>query len=338
MPIPLFKSARRVAVVAGTFFLATMFSAQAEDALPQLERLQSSPVLRHLKPNPTNAAPKTAPERTVAQMFVPEGFKVELIAGEPDLHQPIAFAWDERGRIWVVEAYSYPTKRVPGEGLDKVVILSDEDGDGKFETRKVFAEKLNLASAIEVGHGGVWIGAAPELLFIPDRNRDDIPDGPPQVLLDGFGYQDTHETMNSFLWGPDGWLYGIQGVFNTARIGKPGVPASERPELRAGVWRYHPVRHTFEIFAHGGSNPWGLDYDEHGQLFMTHCRSYWGKGPTTHVIQGGQFWNQVNGNYAPFIIANAPREFPPRATITARAARARAAAMRFTVAIRTSAR
>jgi putative membrane-bound dehydrogenase-like protein len=310
MLIPLRKFARRPAVIAGTSLIITLLNARAEDALPQLERLQSSPVLRHLIPNPTNGPAKTAPERTVAQMYVAEGFKVELIAGEPDLHQPIAFAWDERGRIWVVEAYSYPTKRAPGEGLDKVVILSDEDGDGKFETRKVFAEKLNLASAIEVGHGGVWIGAAPELLFIPDRNHDDIPDGPPQVLLDGFGYQDTHETLNSFLWGSDGWLYGIQGVFNTARIGKPGVPASERPELRAGVWRYHPVRHTFEIFAHGGSNPWGLDYDEHGQLFMTHCRSYWGKGPTTHVIQGGQFWNQVNANYAPFIIANPPREFP----------------------------
>jgi putative membrane-bound dehydrogenase-like protein len=310
MLIPLRKFVRHPAVIAGIFLTLAVLSVRAEDALPQLERLQSSPVLRHLKPNPTNGPATTAPERTVAQMFVPEGFKVELIAAEPDLHQPIAFAWDERGRIWVVEAYSYPTKRAPGEGLDKVIILSDEDGDGKFETRKVFAEKLNLASAIEVGHGGVWIGAAPELLFIPDRNHDDVPDGPPQVLLDGFGYQDTHETLNSFLWGPDGWLYGIQGVFNTARIGKPGVPASERPELRAGVWRYHPVRHTFEIFAHGGSNPWGLDYDEHGQMFMTHCRSYWGKGPTTHVIQGGQFWNQVNANYAPFIIANPPREFP----------------------------
>jgi putative membrane-bound dehydrogenase-like protein len=282
----------------------------AEDPLPQVERLKSSPVLQHLKPNPIAGEPKTAAERTLAQMYVPEGFKVDLIAAEPDIHQPIAFAWDERGRIWVVEAYSYPTKRPAGEGLDKVVIFADEDGDGHFETRKVFAEGLNLASGIEVGYGGVWIGAAPELLFIPDRNRDDVPDGPPQVLLDGFGYQDTHETLNSFLWGPDGWLYGIQGVFNTARIGKPGVPPEQRPELRAGVWRFHPVRHEFEIFAHGGSNPWGLDYDEHGELFMTHCRSYWGKGFTTHVIQGGQFWNQVNANYAPFIIANPPPEFP----------------------------
>ncbi len=156
----------------------------------------------------------------------------------------------------------------------------------------------------------MWIGAAPELLFIPDKNHDDIPDGPPQTMLDGFGYQDTHECLNSFLWGPDGWLYGIQGVFNLAHIGKPGAKDTGRTELRAGVWRYHPTRHVFEVFAHGGSNPWGLDYDEHGQLFMTHCRSYWGRGGTTHVIQGGQFWNQANANYAPYIIADPPQDFP----------------------------
>ncbi|HKQ37786.1 MAG TPA: PVC-type heme-binding CxxCH protein [Verrucomicrobiae bacterium] len=296
-------------------FLICVLIAFAEEPLPQIERLQSSPVLRHLKPNPTTltaTAPSPTPDvaRTLSQMYVPEGFKVELVAAEPDVRQPVAFAWDERGRIWIAEAFSYPAKRPPGEGLDRIIVLADEDGDGRFESRKIFAEKLNLVSGLEIGHGGVWVGAAPELLFIPDRNHDDKPDGPPEVLLDGFGYQDTHEALNSFLWGPDGWLYGNQGVFNTARIGKPGVPPDQRPELRAGVWRYHPVRHTFEIFAHGGSNPWGLDYDEHGQVFMTHCRSYWGRGLTTHVIQNGHFWNQVNANYAPFIIANPPKEFP----------------------------
>src|SRR5262245_11458571 len=282
----------------------------AEPPLPQIERLKTSPVLQHLKPNPMPQPPRTAAEQTLAQMYLPEGFRAELVVAEPDLHQPIAFAFDERGRIWVAEAYSYPTKRPAGQGLDKIVIFEDRDGDGKFETRKVFAEGLNLVSALEIGYGGVWVGAAPELLFIPDRNYDDVPDGPPQVLLDGFGYQDTHECLNSFLWGPDGWLYGNQGVFNTARIGKPGSPDSERVELRAGVWRYHPVRHEFEVFAYGGSNQWGLDYDEHGQFFMTHCRSYWGRGGTTHVLQGGHFWNQANANYAPFIVANPPTDFP----------------------------
>jgi hypothetical protein len=112
------------------------------------------------------------------------------------------------------------------------------------------------------------------------------------------------------MWGPDGWLYGNQGVFNYARIGQPGTPDAKRTELRAGIWRYHPMRHEFEVFAEGGSNQWGLDYDERGQVFMTHCRSYWGRGPTTHVIQGGHYWNQANANYAPFIVANPPRDFP----------------------------
>lgn len=282
----------------------------AEQPLPQEARLKSSPVLQHLQPNPDRALIASAAEQTVAQMHVPEGFKVELVAGEPNLVQPVAFTFDALGRIWVAEALSYPTKRPKGQGLDRITILTDRDGNGSFETRKVFAEGLNLVSGLEIGHGGVWVGAAPELLFIPDRDRDDQPDGPPKVMLDGFGYQDTHETLNSFLWGPDGWLYGIQGVFNTARVSIPQTPVEDRPELRAGVWRFHPVRHEFEIFAHGGSNPWGLDYDERGQLFMTHCRSYWGRGPTTHVIQGGQFWNQVNANYAPYVIANPPQEYP----------------------------
>jgi putative membrane-bound dehydrogenase-like protein len=232
-----------------------------------------------------------------------------LLFASPN-NAPVAFAFDERGRIWVAEAYSYPQKQPAGKGLDKIVIFEDRDGDGKFESRKVFAESLNLVSGFEVGHGGVWIGAAPELLFIPDRNHDDVPDGAPQVLLEGFGYQDTHECLNSFMWGPDGWLYGNQGVFNYSRIGKPGAPDNKRTELRAGVWRYHPVRHEFEVFAEGGSNQWGLDYDERGQIFMTHCRSYWGRGGTTHVIQGGQFWNQANANYAPYIMANPPKDFP----------------------------
>ncbi len=281
-----------------------------EVPLPQVERLKSSPVLRHLRPNPAPQPPASEPEKTVASMYVPPGFKAVLVAAEPDVRQPVAFAIDERGRLWIAEAHSYPTRRPAGEGLDRLVILADNDSNGTFESRKIFAEGLNLVSGFEVGYGGVWVGAAPELLFLPDRDRDDVPDGPPEVLLDGFGYQDTHECLNSFLWGPDGWLYGIQGVFNLAHIGKPGAPDAERQELRAGVWRYHPVRHEFEVFAHGGSNPWGLDFDSRGQLFMTHCRSYWGRGGTTHVIQGGQFWNQANANYAPFIIADPPREYP----------------------------
>jgi putative membrane-bound dehydrogenase-like protein len=271
------------------------------------QRSTYNAILHHLQPNTVRAQDRDdAAASTLAQMHVPAGFSVLPIASEPRVHQPIAMTFDERGRLWVIEAHSYPQKRVDGHGLDRILIFSDNDGDGTFESRSVFMEGLNLASGIEVGFGGVWIGAAPELLFIPDRNRDDIPDSKPEIVLDGFGYADTHETLNSLVWGPDGWLYGTQGVFNASLIGTPGTPDSERLSLGAGVWRYHPVRRVVEIFAHGGSNPWGLDYDQDGQWFMTHCRSFFGKGGTTHVMQGGHYWNQVNSGYAPFISSTAP--------------------------------
>jgi putative membrane-bound dehydrogenase-like protein len=273
-------------------------------------RVRTSPVLAHLRKNPAIAAPRTPAESTVAEMYVQEGFQVELIAAEPDVLQPIAFAIDERGRLWIAEAFSYPQKQPLGQGKDRIIILADGDGDGRFETRKVFAEGLNLVSGLAVGHGGAWVGAAPELLFIPDADRDGAPDGPPRVLLDGWGYQDTHETLNSFTWGPDGWLYGNQGVFTSSAIGKPGTPAAERIELAAGVWRYHPVRHVFEVFARGGSNQWGLDFNARGDLFMTHCRSYWGGGLTTHVVHHGHYWNQANSRHAPFVSGQHPPGAP----------------------------
>lgn len=269
-----------------------------------------NPVLQQLVENPATPTHDSPASTTVGQMYVPDGFSVDVVAAEPDIHQPIAFTFDTKGRLWVVEGHSYPQKRPEGEGLDRVVILTDSNGDGRFDQRKVFAEGLNLVSGIEVGYGGVWIGAAPQLLFIPDRDNDDVADADPEVLLDGFGYGDTHETLNSFMWGPDGWLYGNQGVFNTSMIGKAGAADAERKKLSAGVWRYHPMHHKFEVFASGGSNQWGLDYDEHGQIFMTHCRSYWGQGATTHVMRNGHYWNQVNGGYAPFISSTVLPDMP----------------------------
>ena len=277
-----------------------------------LTRLRESPVLWHLRDNPAKptAVANPAAQKLVAGMKLVSGFQAELIAAEPDLHQPVAFAFDDRGRIWVAEAFSYPKKQPEGQGKDRILIFEDKDGDGTFETKKVFIEGLNLVSGLEVGFGGVWVGAAPQLLFIPDRNRDDVPDSAPVVLLDGWGFQDTHETLNSFTWGPDGWLYGCQGVFTHSNIGKPGTPEEERQKLRAGVWRYHPVRHEFEIFADGGSNQWGLDFNNVGHLFMTHCRSFHGGGGTSFVIRNGHYWNQSNNNYAPFV-SNRGTDFAP---------------------------
>src|SRR5579875_1959724 len=198
------------------------------------------------------------PEKAAAAMTVPEGFEVQLLAGEPDVRQPIAFCLDDRGRLWVAEAYSYPIRRSEKEAKDRILIFEDSDGDGKFDKRTIVMEGLNLVSGLEVGFGGVWIGAAPYLMFVPVKPGEDKPAGKPQILLDGWHYEDTHETLNAFCWGPDGWLYGCHGVFTHSRVGKPGTPDKDRIPLNAAVWRYHPTKHIFEVFAHGTSNPWDL--------------------------------------------------------------------------------
>jgi putative membrane-bound dehydrogenase-like protein len=233
------------------------------------------------------------PEESRKIMEVPDGFAVDLIAGEPDLVQPIAMSFDARGRIWVIEGMTYPRRAPEGQGKDRILIFEDKDGNGSFETRKIFAEGINLASGIEIGFGGVFVGAAPYLLFYPDANGDDIPDSEPEILLDGFGYHDTHETLNSFTWGPDGWLYGVHGVFTHSKVGKPGTSNDERVSLNAGVWRYHPTKREFEVFAYGTSNPWGVDFNDQGDFFISACvipHFY-------NMVQGGRYIRQGSASH-----------------------------------------
>lgn len=232
-------------------------------------------------------------EEAVDAMTLPEGFSAYVGATEPEVKQPIAMALDDLGRVWIAEAYEYPQRARGKKGRDRILIFEDTNGDGSLDSRKVFAEGLNLVSGLEVGHGGVWVGAAPYLLFIADADGDDVPDGEPEILLDGWGYQDTHETLNAFIWGPDGWLYGCHGVFTHSRVGKPGTPNRDRQPINAGIWRYHPTKHEFEVFAHGTSNPWGVDFDDRGQAFCTACVI----PHLFHVIQGGRYQRQAGPHF-----------------------------------------
>ncbi len=236
-----------------------------------------------------------SPKEALERMKVPEGFSVDLIAAEPQITQPIAMCFDARGRIWAIEGHTYPVRAPEGKGKDRIVIFEDTTGDGAFDTRKVFAEGINLASGLEVGFGGVYVGAAPNLLFYADADGNDQADDEPEVLLDGWGYQDTHETLNAFTWGPDGWLYGCHGVFTHSVVGKPGTPEADRVKFNAGLWRFHPVTHKFEAFAQGTSNPWGTDFNEYGDWFVSACVIphffHLTNGGLYHR-QGGQHFNQ----------------------------------------------
>jgi putative membrane-bound dehydrogenase-like protein len=247
-------------------------------------------------PKDTVAHAGLPPEEAVRAATLPPGFAMTVFAAEPDLVNPIAFCLDARGRLWVAEGLTYPNRAPEGEGRDRILVFEDTDGDGRHDRRTVFAEKLNLVSGLEIGYGGLWVGAAPYLMFFPIVEGDaPRPLGEPQILLDGWGYQDTHETLNTFRWGPDGWLYGCHGVFTHSRVGRPGKPEAERKKINAGFWRYHPTRHEFEVFAEGTSNPWGIDFDAHGHLFAEACVI----PHLFHVIQGARYHRQAGQHFHP---------------------------------------
>src|SRR5262249_2628201 len=122
-------------------------------------------------------------------------------------------------------------------------------------------------------------------------------DGPPEVLLDGWSLDAKHNVENGLAWGPDGWLYGLNGILATSRIGRPGAPDSERVPFNCGVWRYHPLRRVFEPVAWGTTNPWGLDFDDHGEMFMTNCviSHLW------HVIPGAHYKRMFGEDFNPHL-------------------------------------
>ncbi len=236
------------------------------------------------------------PQAAARAMTLPPNFRATVFAAEPDIVQPIAFTFDDRGRIWLVECLSYPKWTSDGTGNDRVVILEDTNGDGRFDRRTVFYDKGANLTGIAYGFGGVWLCSAPNLLFIPDRNQDDQPDGPPEVVLDGWTLKAKHNIFNGLTWGPDGWLWGLSGINDLSIVGKPGTPLEQRTKINCGVWRYHPVRQIFEPVAWGTTNPWGLDFDEYGEAFITNCviHHLW------HVVPGAHFQRMFGADLNPY--------------------------------------
>lgn len=238
--------------------------------------------------DPGDAQPPT-PQQALAKLKLPAGFQATLFAAEPDVQNPVAMAWDAKGRMWVAENYTYAerSKRFDLALRDRVVILEDKDNDGVAETRKVFTDDVQMLTSVEVGHGGTWLMCPPQVLFIPDANGDDIPDGPPQVMLDGFtvAKDNYHNFANGLRWGPDGWLYGRCGHSCPASLGVPGTPEAERIPMKGGIWRFHPQRKTVEVLTHGTTNPWGHDWDKNGELFFinTVTGHLWHLMPGAHL-------------------------------------------------------
>ena len=265
------------------------------------------------------SAPFLSPAAAVEAMTVQPGFRANLFAAEPMISQPFAFCFDAKGRMWIAENRDYETRGsgFSNDGRSRILILEDTDRDGTADSRKVFLEGIPFPAAIAVGFGGLWLGAPPHLLFVPDRDGDDRADMEDiEVRLTGWGIADRHETLNSFIWGPDGWLYGLQGFATPSHVGRPvgkgriykhtepfpeqHEPAESPVKIDGGVWRYHPVKDRFEVVAHGFSNPWGIDFNAKGHLFITACviPHLW------HVIPGGIYHRQGGSHINPHVYAD----------------------------------
>ncbi len=214
---------------------------------------------------------------------------VGVFAAEPDVQNPIAMAWDRRGRLWIAENYTYSdtTDRFDLRQRDRVLIFEDADADGRFDRRTVFTDDVQMLASIEHGFGGVWLLCPPRLLFVPDRDGNDVPDGPAEVVLDGFSVavENHHTFANGLNWGPDGWLYGRCGASSPGEVGVRGTPADRRVPVRGGLWRYHPTRKRFEMLAHGTTNPWGHDWDALGEAFFINTVN----GHLWHLIPGAHY-------------------------------------------------
>ncbi|HEX2746882.1 MAG TPA: PVC-type heme-binding CxxCH protein, partial [Verrucomicrobiales bacterium] len=228
-----------------------------------------------------------------AKVQLPEGFTMNVFAAEPVVRNPIAMAWDTRGRMWIAENYTYAERpiKLDTRYRDRILVLEDTDQDGKADKTTVFADDLQGLMSVETGvykkRRGIWAIALPRVVFIPDANGDDRPDGPAETVLDGFPMpaENHHNCANGLRWGPDGWLYGRCGASGPAMAGVPGTPDSERVPVNGGVWRFNPNSSVFESLCSGTTNPWGMDWNAEGELFFINTVN----GHLWHVIPGAHF-------------------------------------------------
>ncbi len=236
-----------------------------------------------------------SPEEAVKAFKLPDGFHIALVAAEPDVVQPVAFDFDDRGRLWVAQFLSYP--KWAAEGHDSIILLEDTKGAGRMDRRSVIWEKGNYVTSFTLGYGGIWVTSPPNLLFIPcDFNADKPVAGEPKIVLDGWSHAGTHNIVSNLTWGPDGWLYGGNGISSRSRVGPPGTPESARVFIDGGIWRYHPVTKKLEQVCTGMTNPWGLDWDTHGELFCTNNVT----AHLFHVVPGARFERSHESDQNPY--------------------------------------
>ena len=236
-------------------------------------------------PAPKYQLPFTA-EDSMKFISVPAEFKLELFAKEPDIIEPIAFNFDERGRLWIIEAINYPNVVLNGNpGDDRIKIVEDTNGDGRADKFTVFAEHLNLPTSLVFANGGVIVAAAPHMLFLKDTNGDDKADVK-QILSTGWGIRDTHAGPSNLMYGPDNYIWGTVGYsgFNGQMNGKP-------MQFGQGMYKFRPDGSGFEYVTGSTNNTWGIGMSETFDVFGSTANN----DPSFYVAIPNKYFEGIEG-------------------------------------------
>ncbi len=238
------------------------------------------------EPITTMQAP-LSPAQSMKHIGVPEGFRLELFASEPEIGgKPICMNWDERGRLWIAETIDYPNElQPPGQGRDRIRICEDTDGDGRADKFTVFAEKLSIPTSLAFSNGGVIVHQAPDTLFLKDTDGDGKADER-RVLFSGWGTSDTHAGPSNLNYGLDNWMYGILGY-----SGFEGTVGGEPMKFRTGFYRFKADGSKMEFLRNTSNNSWGVGISEEGVLFGSTANN----NPSVHMPIPNRFYEQVRG-------------------------------------------
>ncbi|MGY4385468.1 putative membrane-bound dehydrogenase-like protein [Pedobacter sp. UYP24] len=252
-----------------------------------------------------------SPKESQLLIQVPVDFKMQLFAAEPDIEKPIAMAWDERGRLWIVETIDYPNtvRDVKGEGLDRIKICEDTNGDGKADKFTVFADKLNIPTSIVFANGGVIIAQAPDFIFLKDTDGDDKADIREKIIT-GWGTFDTHAGPSNLKYGMDNKIWGTVGYSGyNGKVGDQDVKFSQ------GVYHFDLNGKNLEYLGGTSNNTWGLGFSENNDVFLStanNTHSAFLGIPSTYLAKINEPANKsidkIDGHYAMHVVTKNLRQ------------------------------
>jgi putative membrane-bound dehydrogenase-like protein len=253
---------------------------------PPLQRLPGEVPNYERRPEPVKYQAPLSPKDSMRYTQVPADFDLQLFAAEPDVVKPIYMTWDERGRAWVVEALDYPHGLVAGgePGKARIKICEDTDSDGKADKFTIFADKLNLATALAFVNGGIIVSEARHMLFLADTNRDDKADVR-EALLPGWGVGDSHAMQSSLARGFDNWLYGAVGYSNFR-----GNVGGKDLQFGQGIFRFKADGSALQFLHQFNNNTWGFGLNASGDVFGSTANgnpSFYGYLPA-HILNPTQ--------------------------------------------------